>query len=216
MWTADSFGVWARVAGGIVASLLDRFSAWRGERRRAAATAAAERYGKIRLVKLGQENVTSAEDVDARTREARRKRLAVSTPAAIPAFFNTAPEPKDADHELTDKYLSHLFGQMQSGEIVRADYRKAVEVAAAAGAKDDTDWRLQWLDRQDWNDSISRADIPAKGKWARFDYVDTDGVATKRSITMWEKRGAYIVGYDRSRKDERTFRQDRINDWLCG
>jgi predicted DNA-binding transcriptional regulator YafY len=55
-----------------------------------------------------------------------------------------------------------------------------------------------------------------RGKWARFDYVDADGKATHRQIVNWEKRGAYIVGYDRSRDAERTFRQDRIEGWVAG
>lgn len=64
--------------------------------------------------------------------------------------------------------------------------------------------------------SIDCPDIPEIGRWARFEYVDADGQISNRSVTMWEKRGRYIVGYDRSRKDERTFRQDRISKWICG
>lgn len=58
--------------------------------------------------------------------------------------------------------------------------------------------------------------IPDRGKWARFEYEDHNGSSSSRDITMWEKRGIYIVGYDRAQKAERTFRQDRISNWRCG
>lgn len=77
-------------------------------------------------------------------------------------------------------------------------------------------WRREWIDKQRYTASISRPDLPDSGKWARFEYVDNDGVMTKRTIAMWERRGGYIVGYDRAKKAERTFRQDRISSWVCG
>lgn len=77
-------------------------------------------------------------------------------------------------------------------------------------------WRLRWIKDKAYKQSISRDGFDDKGKWARFEYVDADGEVTNRTITMWEKRGAYIVGYDKSRKAERTFRQDRISEWVSG
>jgi hypothetical protein len=74
----------------------------------------------------------------------------------------------------------------------------------------------RWIKDQAYKTSISRDGFGERGKWASFEYVGADGVITKRTVAMWEKRGAYIVGYDRTRKEERTFRQDRISDWVSG
>lgn len=76
-------------------------------------------------------------------------------------------------------------------------------------------WRLEWIDEQRTKPEADPR-FGGKGKWARFEYVDSDGSKSKRTIAMWERRGRYIVGYDRSRKEERTFRQDRITEWLAG
>lgn len=77
-------------------------------------------------------------------------------------------------------------------------------------------WRLEWIEKKAWSARASRADIADSGKWARFDYVDAKGNASKRVISMWEKRGAYVAGFDRSRGEERSFRQDRIENWTAG
>jgi len=73
-----------------------------------------------------------------------------------------------------------------------------------------------WKTRDDYLAEYSRPGFAEKGKWARFEYSDHNGNSSKRSVTMWERRGIYIVGYDRSRKEERTFRQDRISGWISG
>lgn len=52
------------------------------------------------------------------------------------------------------------------------------------------------------------------GKWARFTYTNAEGDASDREIVNWQSRGAYVVGYDRSRGAERTFRKSRIEAWL--
>lgn len=77
-------------------------------------------------------------------------------------------------------------------------------------------WHRDWAESRRYKDSISREGFADNGKWARFEYIDHHGATTKRTITRWEKRGAYIVGYDKSRGAERTFRQDRINAWVSG
>lgn len=76
--------------------------------------------------------------------------------------------------------------------------------------------RLGWIDDRTYKQGIEASGFESHGKWARFEYIDADGTSTKRSITMWERRGPYIVGYDRDRKAERTFRQDRIEGWISG
>ena len=55
-----------------------------------------------------------------------------------------------------------------------------------------------------------------RGKWCRFNYTDAEGRDSKRELTMWESRGRYIVGFDRKRGEERTFRKVRISDWISG
>lgn len=67
-----------------------------------------------------------------------------------------------------------------------------------------------------YKDQFKRAGFGDSGKWARFAYADADGRESRRQIVNWQQRGPYIVGYDRSKKGERTFRQDRISDWQAG
>jgi uncharacterized membrane protein len=80
-----------------------------------------------------------------------------------------------------------------------------------------TDEGGEWmLSRSEWIASVDNPLIPAEGKWARFEYVDVDGVITEREIRNWSKRGAYIEGFCMMRRASRNFRQDRIHDWSCG
>jgi hypothetical protein len=74
----------------------------------------------------------------------------------------------------------------------------------------------EWLPRDEWIAGIDDPSIPEAGTWARFEYVDADGVVTKRSIRQWSKRGAYIEGFCMDRREGRTFRQDRISNFRCG
>jgi len=82
--------------------------------------------------------------------------------------------------------------------------------------RDAVQWRRRWLSDERHRAKNSRPGFAPSGKWSRFEYVDADGVITKRNVVNWERRGAYIVGYDKDRREERTFRQDRISDWLSG
>lgn len=86
-----------------------------------------------------------------------------------------------------------------------------------ADEKDAVRWRLEWVEKQ----LLKQADLPDKrfddhGKWAAFRYADTDGVATNRRIRNWAKAGRYIIGHCDAAKAERTFRQDRIEEWRSG
>lgn len=116
----------------------------------------------------------TAEDVDARTRAARRARLA----------------------------------------SLKAEHARSASIARWVGRVDEDE--RQWLPRREWIASIDNPAIPAGGKWARFEYVDADGVVTQRHIRQWSKRGAYIEGFCMDRRDNRTFRQDRISVFRYG
>jgi hypothetical protein len=125
----------------------------------------------------------------------------------------------DEYKSLVDEALADVKQEMADTRQCRRDMDPDdfdFEMERLEADLDECRWRLKWIDDQQYKASISRDGFGEKGKWARFEYVDNDGVVTERSITMWEKRGAYIVGYDRSRKAERTFRQDRISDWTSG
>ena len=138
------------------------------------------------------------------------------------------------------------FAKWKLGEITLVDYRREVEECAewVAGervkivdeqslkyldadlqqefvdeleqAEESISWRLRWLDDREYKQSLEVAGFPESGTWARFSYVSQDGQASARDISNWERRGPYIVGYDRQRTGERTFRQDRITDWKSG
>ena len=60
------------------------------------------------------------------------------------------------------------------------------------------------------------ARIADRGSWARFEYVDRDGVVTQRRISNWRRDGVYITGWCNTRREERTFRLDRMDEWVAG
>ncbi|WP_408586566.1 hypothetical protein [Novosphingobium sp.] len=116
--------------------------------------------------------------------------------------------------ELADCDEAILLHRRSQGDMDADDYQ--AELEELEDEREECRWRLKWIADQEYKASISREGFPEQGKWARFEYTDADGEVSKRTIAMWQKRGAYIVGFDRSRKAERTFRQDRISDWVCG
>ncbi|OQW42073.1 MAG: hypothetical protein A4S12_06965 [Proteobacteria bacterium SG_bin5] len=71
-----------------------------------------------------------------------------------------------------------------------------------------------------WSE-VDRADIADDPRWfegetgnmATFVYSDADGVVTDRRIRNWRSRYAYIEGFCLDRREKRTFRKDRIEDW---
>lgn len=148
-----------------------------------------------------------------------------------------------ADQEKgADGRLEEDFDRVRLGELSLSDYREAVlneqrenreararlredrkwmdsdEVEAEIDRLDEDreaiQWRLEWVNEK----LISHQDTYGQksGKWARFEYVDADGVCTRRNIANWTDTGRYVIGYDRSAKAERTFRVDRISDWVSG
>lgn len=48
----------------------------------------------------------------------------------------------------------------------------------------------------------------------KFEYVDSDGVITVRTIRNWSNDGVYLRGWCEDRRATRTFRVDRVIDWL--
>lgn len=144
----------------------------------------------------------------------------------------------------TDDRLNIVFENYRAGLVTLEDYDAAIKSEADAikeraaelreerklygqeyyevekeqldEDRDAVQWRKRWLSDERHRLKNSRPGFAASGKWSRFEYVDADGVITKRHVVNWERRGAYIVGYDKDRREERTFRQDRISDWLAG
>lgn len=67
--------------------------------------------------------------------------------------------------------------------------------------------------------SITYVDDPrwfpdAIGDQATFTYVDADGVVTDREVRNWRSDGPYIKAFCLTAHASRTFRKDRIEDWL--
>lgn len=52
-----------------------------------------------------------------------------------------------------------------------------------------------------------------RGRSARFTYADEDGVVTDRQIQNWTIASNYIEGWCIDRKEMRTFRLDRVEEW---
>lgn len=115
---------------------------------------------------------------------------------------------------------SAILNPTRSPEEVDARTRKArksrVPLASQpAPTKVNTEGK-GWLPRDEWLAGIDNPAIAGFGTWARFEYVDGDGVVTNRHIRQWSKRGAYIEGFCMQRREGRLFRQDRINGWVSG
>lgn len=181
--------------------------------------------------------IRSADEVDERRRLARRTarggqvaepspiRFEFSSPASIEVRLDEAhdrfkrgeinadeyaEEIDDADNDLVDREEDLAADRsLMDGDYEEA--RQQLRDDAAAIRK-----HRKLASKRAYTESISRPDFPDRGRWARFEYTDNDGVVTKRNIAMWERRGGYIVGFDRSKNAERTFRQDRISEWQCG
>lgn len=95
-------------------------------------------------------------------------------------------------------------------------------------------WRIQLKERDtQLRESIDRnqADIPERMKpeagilatpekspvsELRFEYADTRGRISKRSVINWTEEGNYIEGWCIDQRAERTFRKDHILQWLDG
>lgn len=160
-----------------------------------------------------------------------------------PEIIAAIRDDMDDDEEVASVQLEREFARYRAGEIDINEYRDRVLAACDAvtasiellharrGKMDQVDfaeqlelleeeadecrWRLEWIEEQRTKPEVDDR-FPKRGKWARFEYIGSDGNQSKRTIANWERRGIYIVGYDRSRKEERTFRQDRIAGWLAG
>lgn len=177
------------------------------------------------------------EEVDARTRAARRKRLHALSE-------DDGRDPEVILDDDADARLEIAFASFRSGALSRAAYRELIEGEISAARErnrelramrremhpklyeiesedveadlEAAEWRLRWIEDQEYGDQFRRDGFADAGKWARFEYADHHGEITQRSISNWEQRGPYIVGWDRDRRAERTFRQDRISSWASG
>lgn len=83
------------------------------------------------------------------------------------------------------------------GRSVAASMRRSVIPQSAAAGEE------QWQEGQ-------------QGRSASFTYIDRDGVVTDRVITNWVSNGPHILGWCADRRATRTFRKDRIEDWMAG
>lgn len=179
----------------------------------------------------------SADEVDERRRLARRTARGGQVAEPSPICFEFS-SPASIEVRLDEAHARFKRGEIDADEYAEAiddadnDLVDREEDLAADRSLMDGDYeeaRQQLRDvaaeirkhrklasKRAYTESISRPDFADRGKWARFEYTDSDGVVTKRNIAMWERRGGYIVGFDRSKNAERTFRQDRISEWQCG
>jgi len=94
---------------------------------------------------------------------------------------------------------------VKADEELRTPSKYAFAEPDVARALDDHDREMAALDPR-WSDG-------EHGDFARFTYADRDGVVTERQITNWQSYDAYIEGFCLNRREGRTFRKDRIQDW---
>lgn len=138
--------------------------------------------------------------------------------------------------------LEEEYGRLIAGEISMVEYREEILAEQRRNQSDRKDFNLERrsmrkdeaqaeMDRLDQDEEAIRWRLDwvneklasgmevvrqQQGKWARFDYVDSDGSASKRNIANWTDTGRYVIGFDRAAKEERTFRRDRISNWISG
>lgn len=174
----------------------------------------------------------SPEEVDALRNATRRKRMAQADAAT--SFRQEAATVADRLERAHGQFLAQEITLQQYERLVDEEYHVAKDRLEDAKEEEqeygfslvdidqvqedfaEADWRRRWIDDRKYQAQFAREGFSGKGKWARFTYTDHHGATSRREITMWEVRGSYVVGYDRSRSAERTFRQDRISDWICG
>jgi chromosome segregation ATPase len=150
-----------------------------------------------------------------------------------------ADDAKGADGRLQEHYDA-----LQEGEITLEEYKDEIEaeLAKAKGEietlrefkktmdrddyeiereKADEDleaarWRLGWVKDQIREQGDRPTWMEKSGKWARFEYADSDGVVTRQEISMWKAYSQEVRGWDRKLKREVGFSFGGISDWVAG
>lgn len=140
----------------------------------------------------------TSQEVDARSRETRRRRI----------------ERQRAEDEVRRKI-----------EREKAFYaERAAEARKSTGARWRDDDDLYDDDDEDYEDyepepsfhSDPNAPRHSSGSEARFVYVDANGEVTERQVVNWTSDGTYLKGHCLLRRSGRTFRLDRIEEWISG
>lgn len=158
---------------------------------------------------------------------------------STPTVDFVAPASGDADSRLQAHY-----DDLQDGKIALDDYKAQIELELDLAKieienlrsmrrdmdrddyeeqreKADEDleaarWRLSWV-KQKIREQGNKPDWMGKsGKWAIFEYSDSDGALTKHHITMWKAYGDEVRGWDRKLKAEVGFAFDQIHEWQAG
>lgn len=81
----------------------------------------------------------------------------------------------------------------------------------------------RWEDDDEERDEPDYESIADDDRWyegetgtvAMFEYVDADGVVTDRRVRNWRSSGPYVYAYCLDRRGNRTFRKDRISEWIA-
>lgn len=128
----------------------------------------------------------SAEQVDARTRDTRRQRI----------------ERERAEEKAR----------------LRIEHEKAFNAARAAAAREQAKPKRSHHKKRPEPEVDADPTTPrnSSGKLARFVYVDADGVVTDRRVKNWTSDRFYLEGHCQLRREHRTFRLDRIEEWISG
>ncbi|MFC0683565.1 hypothetical protein [Novosphingobium clariflavum] len=197
----------------------------------------AKRSAPVEAATDTQKPDRTPEEVDAIRRDLRRARLDPQAVQDLPP--SSRPSLKSAGES-----LSLQFDRYKAGQVSLEEYQAfIVEEADALQAQrenlrgersswdpddyadeltrideegEEIAWRQDWVRKRIKDQSLReiRPEVADRGKWARFEYVDNDGVVTKREVVNWEVSGRYVRGYCKMRKEERSFRIDRISEWV--
>lgn len=120
-------------------------------------------------------------------------------------------------------WLGWTIGLAFFGVVLFALGKAATEAATGVDAADHLAGKRRLVpdDENDDDVGVDLDEIALDHRWsvldegvvARFTYIDRYGEVTDREIRNWRSDGAYVRGFCLSRRESRTFRKDRIEDW---
>jgi uncharacterized membrane protein len=214
---------------------------------------------------------TTPEEVDARTRATRRRRMdeagysgqyevwvppaerILPSPSPVASVKSSitagktarvAPDWKYDETETADERLQERYDALADGAISLDEYQIDIEFELDLAKRNIANLRemRRYMERYDYDDQKEQADadleaakwrlawvkkqirekgnlpewMDKSGRWARFEYADSDGVLTRQEITMWKAYPTEVRGWDRKRKQEVGYGFQGIRDWTAG
>lgn len=150
---------------------------------------------------------------------ARVKAGAVGLPDAMKQAASPDRTPEQVDQRTNQVRRERLEKQQAESEAYRQiELEKAFNAGRAAAARELERPKRSHHKKRPEPEVDADPSVPrhSSGQLAQFVYVDADGVVTTRKVKRWSSDDKYIEGQCQTRKEHRTFRLDRIEEWISG